>query len=110
MRKAPYMKMKEYMAWVEELKNCFMMFPGYQVTMELQYHKLLDIYKFGVPVLLQKHFPWASRRSDRSGHFWLRDRTLTFKPTSSQRRFASRPFSMVKDFVRGSPSSFTSMS
>jgi hypothetical protein len=56
MPKSPYIKMKEYMAQVDKLNNYLKMFPSYQPGMELQNDELLDIYKFGVPVLWQKQF------------------------------------------------------
>ena len=56
MRKSPYMKMKEYMAWVEELNNYLLMFPNYTIRDKLHKDKLLDIYEYGIPKSWQKHF------------------------------------------------------
>ncbi len=43
MRKSPYMKMKEYMACVEELNNYLSMFPDYNIGDELHQDELFDI-------------------------------------------------------------------
>ena len=44
MRKAPYMKMKEYMARVQELNNYLFMFPDYTNGDEIHEDELLNIY------------------------------------------------------------------
>jgi hypothetical protein len=56
MRKAPNMKMKEYMARVEELNNYLSMFPDYTIGDELHEDELLDIYEYGIPKTWSKHF------------------------------------------------------
>jgi hypothetical protein len=56
MRKPQTLKMKEYMARIEELNNYLKMFPGYHDGMELQDDELLDLYEFGVPTSWQKQF------------------------------------------------------
>jgi hypothetical protein len=56
MRKAPYMKMKEYMARVEELNNYLSMYPGYTNGDELHEDELLDIYEYGIPKSWSRQF------------------------------------------------------
>jgi hypothetical protein len=56
MRKAPYMKMKDYMACVEELNNYLSMFPDYTIGDELHKDELLGIYEYGIPKTWSKHF------------------------------------------------------
>ena len=56
MRKAPYMKMKDYMARVEELNNYLSMFPNYVNGDELHEDELLDIYEYGIPKSWSKQF------------------------------------------------------
>ncbi len=56
MRKAPYMKMKDYMARVEELNNYLSMFPDYTIGDELHEDELLDIYEYGIPKSWYRHF------------------------------------------------------
>jgi type IV secretory pathway ATPase VirB11/archaellum biosynthesis ATPase len=43
------MKMKDYMALVEELNNYLSMFPDYIIVDELHEDELLDIYEYGIP-------------------------------------------------------------
>jgi hypothetical protein len=61
------------MVQVEDLNNYLKMFPGYQQGMEeLQNGKLLDIYKFRIPVLWQKQFllqNWDLQHHSRQ-EFW----------------------------------------
>ncbi len=56
MRKSPYMKMKEYMACVEELNNYLSMFLDYNIGDELHKDKLLDIYEYGIPKSWSRQF------------------------------------------------------
>ncbi len=56
MRKSPYMKMKEYMARVEELNNYLSMLPDYTIGDKLHEDELLDIYEYGIPKSWQKQF------------------------------------------------------
>jgi hypothetical protein len=56
MRKAPFMKMKDYMARVEELNNYLSMFPDYNNGDELHEDELLDIYEYGIPKTWSKQF------------------------------------------------------
>jgi hypothetical protein len=56
MRKAPYMKMKDYMARVEELNNYLSMFPDYTIGDELHEDELLNIYEYGIPKSWSRHF------------------------------------------------------
>jgi hypothetical protein len=56
MPKPQILKIKEYMAQVEELNKYLKMFLGYHNGMELQDDELLVIYEFGVPTSWKKQF------------------------------------------------------
>jgi hypothetical protein len=56
MRKPRKLKMREYMARVEELNNDLRYFPAYVQGSRLLEDELLDIYEFGVPATWQKRF------------------------------------------------------
>jgi hypothetical protein len=43
------MRMKKYMACIEELNKYLSMFPDYTNEDELHEDELLDIYKYGIP-------------------------------------------------------------
>jgi hypothetical protein len=56
MRKPRNLKMREYMARVEELNNDLGYFPSFMQGSRLVEDELLDIYEFGVPATWQKRF------------------------------------------------------
>jgi hypothetical protein len=56
MRKPRRLKMREYMARVEELNNDLRYFPAYVNGSRLLEDELLDIYEYGVPASWQKRF------------------------------------------------------
>ena len=56
MRKPRKFKMREFMAWVEELNHDLHCFPEFIPGSRLLEDELLDIYENGVPNLWQKQF------------------------------------------------------
>jgi hypothetical protein len=61
MRKPHNLKMREYMAQVEELNNDLQYFPAFAIGSRLVEDELLDIYEYvGVPATWQKRF-YATR-------------------------------------------------
>ena len=56
MRKSPVMKMKEYMAHVEELNISLSMFLDYNIGDKLHKDELLNIYKCGIPKAWSRQF------------------------------------------------------
>jgi hypothetical protein len=56
MRKPRKLKMREYLARVDELNNDLRYFPSFVMGARLVEDELLDIYEFGVPATWQKQF------------------------------------------------------